>query len=309
MMKNQTSNSETSMDEKQEIYQLPDNTDQSIKHMLWFLGLFFGGLLIIATLVIVNAHWLAKKIPFSAEQRFVRPYEEAVRRWYPGDSNDEMDQYLQGLADELATAMELPENYELHLHYVNSDLVNAFATLGGHIFVFEGLINQMPDENSLAMVLAHEVAHIKHRDPVAAMGRGLAIQMLYGFITSDYSSSADMFTTSSELGMAFFSREQEKQADLEALVALAGHYGHVSGYADFFAAMKIEMEDQNATLPEWLSTHPDLENRINYLELEIDNSGYQTGDRTPVPEDILQLMENIPEPENAGADDVDAEES
>ena len=63
------------------------------------------------------------------------------------------------------------------MHYDASDTVNAFATLGGHVVIYRGLLEKLPNENVVAMVVAHEIAHIKHRDPVAALGRGVAITL------------------------------------------------------------------------------------------------------------------------------------
>ena len=44
------------------------------------------------------------------------------------------------------------------VHAVQDPTVNAFATLGGHVFVFTGLVDSLDSENGLAMVLAHELA-------------------------------------------------------------------------------------------------------------------------------------------------------
>src|SRR5690606_14951325 len=111
------------------------------------------------------------------------------------------------------------------------------------LFVYNGLLKEMPDENSLAMVLAHELAHIKNRDPVAAMGRGLAMTMLYAFATGDYSAGADLASVGGELGMARFSREQEKVADLAALQTIHSHYGHVGGYDNFLDFARELLDD------------------------------------------------------------------
>ena len=90
--------------------------------------------------------------------------------------------------------------------------MNAFATLGGHVFVCRGLMETLEDENSLAMIIGHELAHIKNRDPIVGMARGLTIQMLYSYITGDYS-SLNVSGLGSELGLSYFSREQEYSSD------------------------------------------------------------------------------------------------
>ncbi|MBK8289542.1 MAG: M48 family metalloprotease [Cellvibrionales bacterium] len=53
------------------------------------------------------------------------------------------------------------------------------ATLGGHIVVYQGLLDATKDsETALAMVMAHELTHIKLRHPAGAMGRGFAVAAL-----------------------------------------------------------------------------------------------------------------------------------
>ena len=61
------------------------------------------------------------------------------------------------------------------MHYDDDAVVNAFATLGGHIVVYQGLLEAVPDENALAMVLAHEIAHVRHRHPIVGLSRSAAL--------------------------------------------------------------------------------------------------------------------------------------
>lgn len=282
------------MTTKNEYYTLPDNTDQSISRMLIWLAGFFIGLIFILALVVINAQKIAASIPFSAEKRFIRPYEAAIKKWYVGEEdagNDIIDNYLQNLVDDLSKVLNVPEDYEIHVHFVDLDIINAFATLGGHVFVFRGLVDEMPDENSLSMVLAHEVAHIKHRDPIAAMGRGFALQLLYGFVTNDYSGTADIASLTGEIGMSFFSREQETQADLVALTAMNEQFGHVTGFDVFFSKM-LEFNENvdEPEVPEWLSTHPDLEKRIQYLREQVEREGFSEGNTHSIPSEVLEII-------------------
>ena len=62
---------------------------------------------------------------------------------------------------------------KLRVHYVDTAVPNAFAALGGHIAVTRGLYESVQSENALALVLAHEIAHVRARDPIAGIGGGL----------------------------------------------------------------------------------------------------------------------------------------
>ena len=174
------------MEEKGDTYQLPESTGEDLRKMMVWLAWFFGVATIFAIIFMIYAPVFLKWVPFSVEKNFVRPYEEIAERWWDGEQYPDIDQYLQELSDDLAVALELPEEIEIQTHYIGSDEVNAFAVLGGHIFVTRGLLNAVDSENALAMVVAHELAHQKHRDPITSLSRGIAIQMIYSLITNDY---------------------------------------------------------------------------------------------------------------------------
>lgn len=277
------------MSQDNKYYQLPDNTDRSIRKMLIGLFVCVSVLIIIVALVLINAQTLATKIPFSAEKRFIRPYAYAIKKWYPSKPYPEVNTYLSTLANQLAEQLDLPEEYELSVHYVDSNIKNAFATLGGHIFIFKGLINSVESENALAMIIAHEIAHIKNRDPVAAMSRGMALMVLYSFLANDYSNSEGLTDISGNVGLSFFSRTQEEKADLQALDALQKHYGHIADYDYFFSSL-IDETTENQKMPEWLSTHPDLEKRINYLKTKAEKMGYSASTTKAIPEHIKAII-------------------
>ncbi|KPK67080.1 MAG: hypothetical protein AMJ84_13975 [Acidithiobacillales bacterium SM23_46] len=123
------------------------------------------------------AQSLARFIPYHYETQIADQY----RAMYP--PRTEVTEYLQQLVDHLAIAQELPADMRLTVHYVDKDTINAFATVGGHIVVFRGLLEKMPNENALAMVLAHEIAHVKHRHPIQVLGRGVVVGLALSIVT------------------------------------------------------------------------------------------------------------------------------
>lgn len=282
---------------KTQYYTPPIEHADDIRKMVIFLGVFFGSLTLLVISIVIYANELARQLPFSVEQRFVRPYEAMAEYVFDDERSPEsleIESYLQSLADALAVQMSLPEDFVVKVHYLDTNSINAFATLGGHVFVFRGLIERMPDENSLAMVLAHELSHVKSRDALAATGRGLALQMLYGFVSGDYQIGTDIIVDSSEIGVLYFSREQEQAADAEALNALHRHYGHVEGYDTLFALLKEKYADDQgeSTFDEnWLSTHPDVSARIDSLGRYADVQGWaRTGVLEAIPESVRESL-------------------
>ncbi|MFK7888668.1 MAG: M48 family metallopeptidase [Gammaproteobacteria bacterium] len=285
------------MDDKPTYYEAPENHSSHIRKMTIWLGVFFGALIIVAILVVIFAGTLAKMLPFSAEKRFVRPYEAMADFFYDEELTAEetaIIHYLQSLGSTLIDRLDIPDDYDIQFHYIDDDAENAFATLGGHVFIFRGLLEAVPDENSLAMILAHEIAHVKNRDPLAAMGRLYSLQLVMSFASGDYSSGLGLTMDTGQLGLLYFSREQEEAADLEAITAIEETYGHVQGYDTFFNFILEKYsedgdpQDSGAfDLEQLLSTHPRLRTRIATLKDVANERGYfEEGNVKPLPQDL-----------------------
>jgi predicted Zn-dependent protease len=199
---------------------------------------------------------------------------------------------LQALADRLSASMDLPEDLHVTVHYLDEPDINAFAALGGHVFVLRGLIERVPSENALAMVMAHEIAHAANRDVAASMGGALLLQLVIGTITGMSQETADgLIWGPNALLLRHFTRDAESRADRDALAAVAATYGHVAG-AD--ALFRILLEEMGETVPEegpeFLSTHPLTKKRIEALGALAKERGWsQNGPVRPLPELLNQL--------------------
>ncbi|MCH8976644.1 MAG: M48 family metalloprotease, partial [Proteobacteria bacterium] len=176
------------------------------------LGIIFFAVIILS----LAAEKLAIYIPFNIEQDLIPEMWAQAEPETESEISKRTREYLQSLSDQLADHMQLPEEMEITVHYIEGDTVNAFATIGGHIFIYQGLLDELESENALAMVIAHEVAHIFHRHPIIAMGRGVVIGLLLSAISG---ASGDLFVGQivSETGMIAllnFTRDQEREADI-----------------------------------------------------------------------------------------------
>lgn len=193
---------------------------------------------------------------------------------------------LQALADRLAGHMALPAGLTVKAHYLDSDEVNAFATVGGHIFIARGLIERMPHENALAMVVAHEIAHVAHRDPAAALGGVVLLEVLAALVTTSGSQvPEELILGPNALLLSSFSREVEREADAAALEALAGLYGHVAEASTFFEAVLGLPQP-----PELLSSHPLTQERIDEIgETARERDWPLRGETTPLTPALARL--------------------
>jgi Zn-dependent protease with chaperone function len=228
-----------------------------------FVQLLIG--LIIVTVVVVfilsaTAGYFAKKIPFKYEATLV----DHVDTLKVEESPQQLR--LQDLADQIVVHMDLPDDMKITVHYSDDDLVNAFATVGGHVFFYKGLIEKLPSENALAMVMAHEIAHVKHRHPIVAMGKGIPMMILAASITGASGSNAGeiLISESMTLGLLKFSRDQELQSDLSAMHVLQKLYGNVQGAKQLFDVFNEMIGSSNGQAELFLS-HPTSENRWQKL--------------------------------------------
>ena len=183
--------------------------------------------------------------------------------------------------------MGVNEDITLEVRTLKGDTVNAFATLGGYIFVFEGLVQALDNENSLAMVLGHEIAHARNRDPLLGAGRGMLFQLMKSSLSGG-SIDSSALDIGSELMLNTYSRDQEQAADLLAIAALHGHYGHVGGATKLFEILR-ERGDASHTI-EFLSSHPNLDARIDYLNSMAGERGWIEQPTTPYPAAVQSIL-------------------
>lgn len=253
-----------------------------------FLALAFGAVVICGAAVAVLAiavGGLAHRLPFAVEERLIAPYAER----YPARDH-RVEGYLQAVADRLAGHMALPAGMRVRVHYVEEPAVNAFATLGGHIAVYRGLIEKVPDENTLAMVIGHEIGHLQHRHPIRSFGRGIA----FAALLSTVSLGAGNYIADRVLGGAgmltllSFSRSQEEESDAAALGAIVAVYGHAGGATETFRLLQEAAAAKGGREPPQLvSTHPLSQQRIERLSAMIASAGIRAdGPRTEVPEAV-----------------------
>jgi len=249
------------------------------------LGLIFTAVIILSLL----AETLAVYVPFETEQDLIPEMWTQIESTTESEASKQNRQYMQSLSDRLAVHMQLPEGMEITVHYVEEDIVNAFATIGGHIFIYQGLLDELHSENALAMVIAHEMAHIYHRHPIIAMGRGVVIGLLLSAISG---ANSDLFVGQiiNETGMIAllnFNRDQEREADITALNAVNGLYHHVAGTNDLFKALMQAHDPDELEPPLFLSTHPLTQDRIDDLIKYAQEKGWDTNtELTPIPQDL-----------------------
>ena len=161
-----------------------------------------------------------------------------------------------------------------HFTTLNSAVENAFAVPGGYIYITRQLMTLMNDESELAFVLGHETGHIAANHAQArrsAATRNSILGVLGAIIGNVVGSSAfgSLLSQGAQLRTLSFSRDQEYQADtLGTRYVVAAGYDPLGG-ASILASLgradalqlRIQGKDNRMT-PEWASTHPNSQNRV-----------------------------------------------
>jgi beta-barrel assembly-enhancing protease len=159
------------------------------------------------------------------------------------------EEYVVGVGMKVAANAKRKLDYRFHL-IANPNFINAFALPGGHVFIGQGLLNQMTTEDELAFVLGHEIEHIDHYHAVER------VQIEAQLHNLDLDALAAIAELPMSLWQAGYSKEQEFEADREGLrlAALAGYspQGAIDMF-DRFEELHREYVIHAETPPEELS--------------------------------------------------------
>jgi Zn-dependent protease with chaperone function len=238
---------------------LLERDEHPLRELAWLLAASLFALAVLVLVAGLAARWLAPHLPFRHEVALAeRLFDEAA----PTDAQARARHAaLQALADRVAARMALPAGMQVRVTDDPSNLVNAYATLGGRIRVFHGLLRKLESEEALAALLAHEIAHVKHRHVAAGMGHGLAVALVLSVVAPEGAAQAaqGLLGGAAQLALLGYSRDNESLADEEALAASLALYGHAGGMAQLF---KVLPQADAPAGTAWLRSHPDTAERL-----------------------------------------------
>lgn len=201
---------------------------------------------------------IVKVIPKAAERGIGDGIINNYGEYY--DLDEERSVLLQRFYDTLNFESE----YDIKLHFSNVDLMNAFATPGGHIVVFKGIIYNAESWEELAALLGHELAHVNHRHSFKMITRGLGNYVLFSAVTGDMAGlSSSIMEGANQLYELSNSRGFEREADIEGLKSLVEAKIRPEAATDLFE----RLNDYTAEgYTEIFSTHPIGPNRVDYIQ-------------------------------------------
>jgi len=230
-----------------------------------------------------------------------RAYHEEILKNAKVLDNDEITKYFVDLGEKIAKASHRPQ-LDWTFTIIDNPTLNAFATPGGYVYMYRGLLAHFNTEAELAGVLSHEIAHITARHAVRGMSTAQVTNVLIGIAASQVPGSSlsnSGFNLLNQIINKGYSRKYESEAD-----DIAKDYLGKTGYsqnamADFLVTMKstdelereiAEKEGRPASTGYHgiFSTHPSTEDRIEAMNKTESLEGKKNKD------EFLMMIDGLP---------------
>ncbi|MEX1993129.1 MAG: M48 family metalloprotease [Steroidobacteraceae bacterium] len=217
----------------------------------------------------------------------------------------ELQEYVQRVGEKLAAVSERPE-LDWKFTIVDTDDVNAFATMGGFVYISRGILPYFQSEAELAAVLGHEIAHITAEHLKSRQRKG-ALAGLASVATAIFTGMPALADLTNMAGAALISgygREAELEAD-----RLGAKYLALAGYEptalidvistlkdqDTFERESARLENRKPRLYHGVfASHPDNDTRLQQAIGEAGKNRTSATGNTDNVEGFLQAIEGLP---------------
>ena len=186
--------------------------------------------------------------------------------------------YIQGIFNEILESDEVDhrDDFDWQIRIIENDSVlNAFATPGGYAYVYTGLIKYLDQEDDLAGVLGHEIAHAAEEHSARNIEREYGINIVLSVLLGNDPGQLTEMVAGVANGLAGLSygRGLENEADEKSVAYLADTRYNCAGARSYF--QKLEASGQPRQ-PEFLSTHPEPGNRVENITQTAEEIGCST---------------------------------
>ncbi len=160
----------------------------------------------------------------------------------------------------------------------NDEVINAFATPGGYIYFYTGLIKILNNEAEFAGVMAHEMAHSDRRHTTDQLTKIYGVNVLLSVLLGNDPSVIAEIAANLAAGISSlaFSRDAEYEADEYAVKYTYSTEYDARALSDFFVVL-----EEYPHPPEFMSTHPSPENRHEKILEHWQNMGGAEGEYHP----------------------------
>ncbi len=223
------------------------------------------------------------------EQEMGRKFDVAVRSNLPMVQDPEISHYVANLVGRIVGSIP-PQPFRFKPGVILHPSINAFAVPGGYIYVFTGLLMNFNSEEEVAGVLCHELAHVTQRHVAQRLERAQMISIgslllaVAGVAVGGGGAAAVGALGAGQAAMLDYSRGDETEADQIGMQYLIKAGYPPMGMVNGFKVLRQKSRMSGVSIPAYLSTHPDIGDRINGIQARILNmpksiTGRQTDNR------------------------------
>ena len=211
-------------------------------------------------------------VPESDEKKLgVDAYQDILKKT-PLSENQAWQAQLKGVGQRISSAAAKPD-YQWEFNVLQGNEINAFCLPGGRVAFWEGIMPVAQDDNGIAVVMGHEVAHALAHHGAERMTQSMGAAVIGEFLSAGIGkvnpAYSEAFAQAYGLGTNVavilpWGRAQESEADHIGLILMAKAGYDPSTAVTFWERMsKIQ---QGGTPPVYLSTHPSDETRIAQIK-------------------------------------------
>jgi predicted Zn-dependent protease len=188
-------------------------------------------------------------------------------------SDPVINEYVNRVAQNVARNSDL--KIPLTVKIIDSPDINAFALPGGFLYVNTGLLRAANEEDQVAGVMAHEIAHVAARHWASQMTKATILQyamlplMFTPMTVGVYYGVMEAYMNGVPLAFLKFSRDDEAEADFLGIQYMykAGYDPYA--YVAFFGKIVQEQRRNPGSVPSIFADHPPTPARIIKAEEEI----------------------------------------
>ncbi|MDY6854904.1 MAG: M48 family metalloprotease [Thermodesulfobacteriota bacterium] len=223
----------------------------------------------------IESCYAAYNFTVEQEEKLGRKFKNELQKHLELIQDPSIQRYIDGIGNKIISQLEY-KPFDFNFYIYDASDPNAFAIPAGYIYISTGLITLAENESEIAGVLSHEIAHVTERHIAEKIEKdkminlGTLIAILAGMFLggSDKAASAVgafSIATAQTLSLKY-TRENEEEADRLGLDYLikAGY----NGKAMITFLKKIRRYHVQAfQTPPYLLTHPEIENRTDYLDI------------------------------------------
>ncbi len=223
----------------------------------------------------------ASALTIKEEEELSVEFLEAVFEAYEIIKDPVINDYINKIGQKIISAMP-PQPIDYKFYAVRQDAYNAFAGPGGNIFIFSGLFIALDNEDELAALMAHEIAHVvcRHISEMMQKSKKTNMATMAGVIAgilvglggaASVGSALTIGSMAAGQSMALaYSREHEMQADQIGRTYLQKAGYSLTGLYSLLKKLR-SMDWFGGEIPTYLKTHPATEERIMYLDNLLEN--------------------------------------